>query len=129
MSRNCCTCEKESFYKCPLCRQPYCSIACYKIHKNSNCTLSNNLQDEKISEKNKSKVYKFPTEDTVPVEKLESLKHDEELRSYIKDPYVRDIINAVINDSNPTDSIAKAMSNHEFIKVADACLKVVEPLD
>lgn len=32
-----CRCGADSKYKCPACGAPYCSVACYKEHK-QNCT-------------------------------------------------------------------------------------------
>ncbi|CAM0882992.1 unnamed protein product [Alopecurus aequalis] len=37
-SRSCDVCkEAPSKYKCPTCRTPYCSVACFKKHKDESC--------------------------------------------------------------------------------------------
>lgn len=73
--------------------------------------------------------YDFPTEDTVPVHKLEQLRDSEEVQNCLKNPQVRDIISFVLNDKDPTKAIAKAMTEPVFVDLADACLKVVEASD
>ncbi|XP_012224056.1 zinc finger HIT domain-containing protein 3 [Linepithema humile] len=131
--KNCCVCEKDSApYKCPTCRTPYCSVACYKQHKSQPCNPPQ-LSEEPLNSKEDQNVvkreYKFPTEDTVLVEKLEKLRHSKELKEVLENPHVRDIMTTIMNSPNPTEMIALAMKEPIFVEMADACLKVVEPLD
>ncbi|XP_020279017.1 zinc finger HIT domain-containing protein 3 [Pseudomyrmex gracilis] len=126
---NCCVCGKDvAPYKCPKCRQPYCSVACCKNHKIQPCTspeLPDKSQEQRVAEQN----YNFPTEDTVPQEKLQQLRHSEDLKECLKNPHVRDIMRGILNSSNPTEAIALAMTEPIFVEMADICLKIVEPLD
>ncbi|XP_076755079.1 zinc finger HIT domain-containing protein 3 [Xylocopa sonorina] len=128
MEKVCCVCRKtECPYKCPVCREPYCSIDCCKEHRANECQLFKS-QENQVEEGNQNIVkYEFPTEDTVPVEKLNQLRHSEELRDCLKNPHVRDIMRAILSDKNPTNAIAVAMTEPIFVEMADACLKVVEP--
>ncbi|CAL7947069.1 unnamed protein product [Xylocopa violacea] len=128
MEKICCVCGKaECSYKCPVCREPYCSIGCCKKHRADECQLSKPRENQ-VEEGNQSIVkYEFPTEDTVPIEKLKQLRHSEELRDCLKNPHVRDIMRAILTDKNPTKAIALAMTEPIFVEMADACLKVVEP--
>jgi hypothetical protein len=57
------------------------------------------------------------------------LRHNEELKNYLKVSQVRDIITHVLKDKNPTKAIAHAMTEPLFVELADVCLKVVEPSD
>lgn len=127
MAKVCCVCGKEkSSYKCPVCKEPYCSIDCYKSHKTRNCE-SPKTQEMNDTEDAKGAVkYDFPTEDTVPIEKLKLLRDSKELKDCLKNPHVRNIMRAILTDKNPTKAIALAMTEPIFIEVADACLKVVE---
>ncbi|XP_011506429.1 PREDICTED: zinc finger HIT domain-containing protein 3 [Ceratosolen solmsi marchali] len=127
----CCICEFENAkYKCPKCKKFYCSVACCSKHK-ENCTgsiESNNCDIENSDSTEKTNVpYSFPTEDTVPIEKLEQLRYSKDLKNYLKTSQVRDIITEVLKDNNPTKAIANAMTEPLFVELADACLKVVEP--
>ncbi|XP_066312824.1 uncharacterized protein [Miscanthus floridulus] len=46
--RSCCVCKEAPFkYKCPSCRTPYCSVTCFKKHKEESCQKT--LPQEEIS--------------------------------------------------------------------------------
>ncbi|CAD6206032.1 GSCOCG00010002001-RA-CDS [Cotesia congregata] len=125
--KDCCVCqENNSIYKCPICVQFYCSVTCCKSHKEAGCEVPL----AKVSaEPHESIKYNFPTEDTVPREKLELLGHSEEVKKCLENPHVRDIAQAILNNPNPTKAIALAMTEPIFVELADACLRVVEPID
>lgn len=38
-----CKCGQEAKYKCPACREPYCSVACFKLHK-TQCVPAENAK-------------------------------------------------------------------------------------
>nr|XP_033330413.1 zinc finger HIT domain-containing protein 3 [Megalopta genalis] len=127
MDKSCCVCQKtECSYKCPTCKEPYCSAACCKLHKASNCERKYRQNELTSDKKTDCKRYDFPTEDTVPIEKLEQLRSNNELKSILNNPHVRNIMRAILIDENPTKAIALAMSEPIFVEMADACLKVVE---
>ncbi|XP_053970517.1 zinc finger HIT domain-containing protein 3 [Hylaeus volcanicus] len=126
MEKVCCVCKRtECSYKCPVCREPYCSIACCKVHKESNCEPPKPQQSE--ATKVNTIKYEFPTEDTVPIEKLQQLHLSKELKNCLRNPHVRNIMRSILTDKNPTKAIALAMTEPIFVEMADACLKVVEP--
>ncbi|KOC64607.1 Zinc finger HIT domain-containing protein 3 [Habropoda laboriosa] len=127
MTQICCMCGKaESSYKCPACKETYCSVGCCKEHKAS-CQPPQ-LQQNEVPENKKGNVrYEFPTEDTVSTEKLEQLRHNEELKNCLKNPHVQNIMSAILTDNNPTQAIALAMTEPIFVEVADICLKIIEP--
>lgn len=50
-----------------------CSVACYKIHKENPCTAPTPPNVEPDITKRSSFKYEYPTEDTVPLEKLKLL--------------------------------------------------------
>ena len=129
MSKICCVCNKtECSYKCPVCKQSYCSAACCNVHKGSNCQPPNSQESEApINTEPHTTNYDFPTEDTVAIEKLEQLCHSEELKNCLKNVHLRDIMRAILTDANPTKAIALAMTEPIFVEMADACLKLVEP--
>ncbi|XP_011312038.1 zinc finger HIT domain-containing protein 3 [Fopius arisanus] len=125
--RNCCICSAESAaYKCPTCRQLYCSSACCRSHKSSPCSPPE-APEARGDDAKPPRGYDFPTEDTVPPQKLEQLRDNEDVKESLKNPHVRDIVRAILNDSDPTKAIALAMTEPIFVELADACLKVVEP--
>lgn len=104
-----------------------CSVVCCKEHKTQACEPPKESSEkrENVSERG----YEFPTDDTVPVEKLRQLRHSEELKQCLRNPHVRDIMKSILNNPDPTAAIALAMTEPIFVEVADACLKIVEPPD
>lgn len=133
MARECYVCKKtEASYKCPVCREPYCSAVCCKAHKADGCSKPPEAPQAAVAvgaQVSAPVKYDFPTEDTVPIEKLEKLKDSRELKECLKNPHVRNIMRAILTDPNPTKMIAYAMSEPIFVEMADACLKVIEPPD
>ncbi|KAL6258721.1 zinc finger HIT domain-containing protein 3 [Pogonomyrmex barbatus] len=126
----CCVCEKkDAAYKCPKCKKPYCSIECCKEHKTQPCESPILLEESKENKNVSTQKYEFPTEDTVPIEKLQQLRHSKELKECLQYPQLRDIMRGILNSSNPTEAIALAMKEPIFTEMADACLKIVEPPD
>lgn len=62
-------------------------------------------------------------------EKLELLRGSKDVRDCLKNPHVRDIVTAILNDPDPTKAIGLAMTEPIFVELADACLQLVEPPD
>ncbi|XP_034941703.1 zinc finger HIT domain-containing protein 3 [Chelonus insularis] len=123
--KTCCICkEVNSNYKCPTCKEPYCSLVCCKLHKEIGCVIH---VQEPVEQPKEKPECNFPTEDTVPIEKLELLRYNDEVKECLKNPHVRDIARAIISDPDPSKLIALAMTEPIFVELADACLKVVEP--
>ncbi|KAK0178605.1 hypothetical protein PV327_007483 [Microctonus hyperodae] len=127
--KDCCVClANDSRYKCPICKQNYCSAACCKAHKTVGCEPSR-VENVEDVEPQKIVKYDFPTEDTVPLEKLQLLRYSDDVKECLNNPHVRDIIRGILHHSDPTSAIASAMTEPIFVELADACLKVVEPPD
>ncbi|XP_069166016.1 uncharacterized protein [Procambarus clarkii] len=71
--------EAVSKYKCPKCRVKYCSVVCYKTHRQDECHASSTESDiifEIDTQGSTSdKQILFPTDDTVMPKTLENLRH------------------------------------------------------
>jgi len=102
-------------------------VGCCKEHKIQPCEAP--VLPEKSNEHQSiiERKYEFPTEDTVPVEKLHQLHDSKELKQCLRSAQLRDIMKTVMNSPNPTEAIALAMQEPIFVEMADACLKIVEP--
>lgn len=131
MKKSCIICSHDqAAYKCPTCKNSYCSAACCKEHKNIGCELPESQlvnDNEDCNENSSDDKYNFPTEDTVPLERLKQLCESQEVKDCLKNPHVRHIMKAILKDPNPTKAIALAMTEPIFVELADACLKVAEP--
>ncbi|ETW06480.1 hypothetical protein, variant [Aphanomyces invadans] len=92
-------------YKCPLCRLPYCSTACYKVHKEVPCIPQSILGPSApatsfatdgaptISTSNAS-----DEDDDIPLltsEQLAVLSMSEKVKKALQDPATRNKIKAV----------------------------------
>ncbi|OWR54072.1 zinc finger HIT domain-containing protein 3 [Danaus plexippus] len=120
---DCIHCGEQSKYKCPICRQPYCSVACCKLHKESKCEPP--IQQPQITQEY-SKPYAFPTENTVPLEKLKLLEQSKELKKCLENPHVREILTLLDKSTYPDVLIDEYMQEPIFTEFVDACLKVVQ---
>uniref|UniRef100_A0A224XZV6 Putative mynd zn-finger protein/hormone receptor interactor n=1 Tax=Panstrongylus lignarius TaxID=156445 RepID=A0A224XZV6_9HEMI len=117
--------EKLAKYKCPSCRSPYCSVSCCKQHKLNGC----NKQDEnqEVNKQTKHSLqYQYPTQDTIPLERLHLLRQNKKLKDILGNPHLRTILESVNSAENPTELVHEAMLEPIFVEFADECLKVVQ---
>lgn len=115
----CIVCEKEkSSYKCPKCRGFYCSLACFKIHKEKECEfkVSNNttplnlIQEKSESEKTLEEEYILLNE-----EQKNIIKNDQKILDLIKSKrFLNDL--AKIDEAEDRESELKKLRliNPEF---------------
>ncbi|KAG5323645.1 ZNHI3 protein, partial [Pseudoatta argentina] len=126
--KNCCVCRKnDAPYKCPTCRESYCSVGCCKEHKTQYCEPPILPEESKDHQNVNERKYEFSTEDTVPMEKLQQLCDSKELKQCLQSSHLRNVMKTVMNSPNPTEAIALAMKKEPiFVEMADACLNIVE---
>ncbi|KAG2240108.1 hypothetical protein Bca52824_091110 [Brassica carinata] len=137
-------CEKVvSKYKCPSCLVPYCSLGCFKKHKETPCAKPSAPEEEKpaspakdVSVETKNVVVK--TEDkasassapkevpvarpiTVEEEKyvlektqLEAIASSSEIREALKDEALQKLISSIDSSSNPLLELDEAMGVEAF---------------
>ncbi|XP_026481033.1 zinc finger HIT domain-containing protein 3 [Ctenocephalides felis] len=123
-----CECETDR-YKCTTCKAKYCSLTCYKKHKEFPCVPEKEVNDSSGHD-NKSKAiddYLFPTEDTVPRHTLKLLDSDKTIKSLLTNHHLRNLLVSIKNSEKPAKAISDAMLIPLFVEFSDACLKVVEP--
>nr|SVE73955.1 EOG090X0JQ4 [Daphnia atkinsoni] len=105
-----------------------CSVTCSSVHKELPCEKPNvDTPSENLPGEHLPLTYKFPTVDTVPVEKLLELAHSDELKECLSNPHVRNILKSLVLSQTPEASIKDAMKEPIFLELAHACLKIVEP--
>ncbi|XP_063397442.1 zinc finger HIT domain-containing protein 3-like isoform X2 [Mytilus trossulus] len=136
--------ENESKYKCPACLLKYCSLLCYKKHKEACKDTRDKTEQSKKSdedtnvicsvEKTEDRVsvekleeLEDQSEDRVSVEKLEELEHSVPLRQMLENPHLRTILQDLAKSTNPAKQMEKFMHEPLFLEFADECLQTVEP--
>ncbi|XP_005183595.1 zinc finger HIT domain-containing protein 3 [Musca domestica] len=125
--------EVTNKYKCPKCLGQYCSLKCYKVHKDSpECVLKVNeteiAKTLAVDDEEEPTVHEpFKTEDTVPKEKLQMLGTNESLKNLLYNPHLRNLLTEIDTAPNAWKAIRAAMQEPLFLEFADECLKIVEP--
>jgi len=149
-SITCEVCRSTSHkYKCPSCNTKYCSLSCYKTHKEDAC-------EREASERNKEKTGLEETvniesnvdeepeegeitcssageesdnEDKVAGHFLEHLGHSENLHSMLRNKHLREMIKEIDSSQEPGKILTSAMQIPIFTEFVDECLKIIEPQD
>ncbi|XP_042194622.1 zinc finger HIT domain-containing protein 3 [Callorhinchus milii] len=141
---SCCVCDQRPpRYRCPRCRERYCSVGCYKRHQDDckpqeSKTIStasevspalrvspqhstghscsaHNVQDENEES------------DWVAQNKLSLLADSEELKSLLCNPHLRDLLLTVDQARDKGSLMKTVMQEPIFVEFADQCLQIVEP--
>uniref|UniRef100_A0A1I8P6Y3 Zinc finger HIT domain-containing protein 3 n=1 Tax=Stomoxys calcitrans TaxID=35570 RepID=A0A1I8P6Y3_STOCA len=130
----CIVCHEETNkYKCPKCTSPYCSVACYKLHKDSSDCLTKLKETVAIpclwqdEEEEPTLHDPFKTEDTVSIDKLKMLENSVHLKNLLCNPHLRNLLTEIDTAPYAWKAIRAAMHEPLFLEFADECLRVVEP--
>ena len=129
--------QGERKYKCPACLAPYCSLACYKSHKEV-CG-----QTERTAGSGPGQLYLdteppgltsnidfarlFPTANTVPQDKLELLGNSDKLKEILTNPNLREFLLFLDSSEDKAMLMRKAMREPLFLEFVDVCLDTLHP--
>ncbi|XP_057677646.1 zinc finger HIT domain-containing protein 3 [Corythoichthys intestinalis] len=129
--------EQTPKYKCPACEIRYCSLPCYKRHKDlclpveklppnaakdAVCTVADTWSIEDL-------LHKEDIADVVPLENLQLLGQSKELKDLLCNPHLRELLRAIDSANNKEEAMKAAMQEPLFVEFSDQCLKVVEKED
>ncbi|XP_072230391.1 zinc finger HIT domain-containing protein 3 [Leuresthes tenuis] len=126
--------EQTPKYRCPACKIRYCTLGCYKKHKDS-ClpvekpsTLDIESTDGGPSEpwSVEDLLHKDDIIDKVPLQRLQLLGQSKELRDILCNPHLRRLLSSIDNAENKADAMRAAMREPLFVEFSDQCLKIVE---
>ncbi|XP_059573345.1 zinc finger HIT domain-containing protein 3 isoform X1 [Alligator mississippiensis] len=125
-------------YRCPRCREPYCSVPCCRQHK-ERCaaprhsppasrppgaatahTPGNSWSVEDI-------LTDSDEQDRVPLQKLKRLGESEELKDLLRNPHLRQLLVAVDQAEERNSLMKRYMQEPLFVEFVDCCLRIVEP--
>ncbi|KAM3838836.1 zinc finger HIT domain-containing protein 3-like [Vipera latastei] len=144
----CVVCGREgrqaAKYRCPGCRDRYCSVPCYKKHKEectskvdpttwpaeSEASYPIQREESRRTEGSPWSLDDILTEDDkgdrVPLQKPQLLKESEELRDILSNPHLRTLLLTIDQAKDKSVLMRKYMQEPVFVEFADCCLRVVE---
>ncbi|XP_058854180.1 zinc finger HIT domain-containing protein 3-like [Acipenser ruthenus] len=142
----CSVCNEEPpKYRCPGCLIRYCSLNCYKKHKDG-CIPKKNT--EKKPEKPElppalqgmrqagstesrwsveDRLEENEESDRVPLQQLARLGECEALKALLYNPHLRQLLRTVDEAEGKESTMKVAMQEPLFVEFADQCLRVIEP--
>ncbi|XP_030009912.1 zinc finger HIT domain-containing protein 3 isoform X2 [Sphaeramia orbicularis] len=126
--------EQTPKYKCPTCKIRYCSVGCYKKHKDSCLPVQppepSGPEVKPASSSDPWSVEDLLNEDDiidkVPVEKLQLLGRSDQLRDLLRNPHLRQLLRSVDAADSKEDAMKAAMQEPLFVEFSDCCLNIVE---
>ncbi|RZC32731.1 zf-HIT domain containing protein [Asbolus verrucosus] len=132
MDKTCTICNGEGIYKCPTCVVYYCSVVCCKKHREDDCDVwvkhdVKTPPQSPASTSTEQSRPKYTSADTVPLERLQLLRGDENLKNILCNPHLRELLITINSSKEPEKIMQMAMQEPLFVEFADVCMKVVEP--
>ncbi|XP_048338918.1 LOW QUALITY PROTEIN: zinc finger HIT domain-containing protein 3 [Sphaerodactylus townsendi] len=137
--------RRPAKYRCPGCRARYCSVPCYKKHKEqcvpkvdpvpqpaSAETLMDVHREKSLNAEARPRLAsdiltEDEEEDKVPLQTLQQLNESEELQGLLLNPHLRQLLLAVDQAADKNSLMQKHMQEPLFVEFVDCCLQIVEP--
>ncbi|XP_047689891.1 zinc finger HIT domain-containing protein 3 isoform X2 [Prionailurus viverrinus] len=110
----CVICLEKPKYRCPACRVPYCSLGCFRKHKDDDDSIADFLNSDE-------------EEDRVSLQNLKNLGESAALRSLLLNPHLRQLMVNLDQGDNKAKLMRACMQEPLFVEFADCCLRIVEP--
>ncbi|GMH25857.1 hypothetical protein Nepgr_027700 [Nepenthes gracilis] len=116
--------EAKSKYKCPSCRIPYCSLACFKKHKETPCATPTFPEEKStiVELRGERQIYVDEPCEVLQKDQLQSIASSSEIRDALKDEDLQKLICCIDGSSNAEDELAKAMEMDVFQIFTDKIL-------
>ncbi|KAA8543451.1 hypothetical protein F0562_021054 [Nyssa sinensis] len=130
--RKCQVCdEAQSKYKCPTCLIPYCSLICFKKHKEIPCVKLASSSEAKLTSGSVSHVER-PYHVDEPSEVLqqlqfESIASSSEIRDALKDEELQKLIQNIDGSPDAGSELDKAMELEVFRIFTNKILSTISP--
>ena len=135
MSVACSVCKTaQRRYKCPVCSAGYCSLPCYKTHKEVCQTQQKMVESAEHyidtvagPEPITDYAHLFPTANTIPQDKLELLAGSEKLKQILSNIHLRNFLLYLDSSEDKAMLMRKAMKEPLFLEFVDVCLDTLDP--
>ncbi|KAK8795275.1 hypothetical protein WA588_004123, partial [Blastocystis sp. NMH] len=123
--------QEKAKYKCPACNVGYCSVGCYKKHKES-CSASE-TPVAKTDKRDKQQLSSDDDDDgrtditghLIPKENLQRIKESETIRELLNEPYIQKAILSVMESDDKEKRLNELKGNSEFSILIDELLLCV----
>lgn len=118
-----------SKYKCPRCEILYCSVVCFKTHKELECLkVIKNVTTPKTEPIKRCTELSVTDEnnDTIPLEKLQLLEKSNTMVSLLKNPHLRRLLTDLDCSTQKENLVSNLMKEPIFVEFADKCLECVQ---
>ncbi|KAI4349300.1 hypothetical protein L6164_009905 [Bauhinia variegata] len=129
--RECQVCnEAQSKYKCPSCYVPYCSLVCFKKHKEIPCVKppSSEVKTTFISESRIEKPLLLDEpHEVLQNSQLEAIASSSEIRNALNDKALQELICSIDCSPNAENELDKAMADEAFRLFTDKILSTINP--
>eukprot|EP00301_Raphidiophrys_heterophryoidea_P019843 c4683_g1_i2.p1 GENE.c4683_g1_i2~~c4683_g1_i2.p1 ORF type:complete len:149 (-),score=28.50 c4683_g1_i2:82-492(-) len=110
-------------YKCPKCQVKYCSLPCFKRHKEANCMPNN--EPPRQPDHNLAQAEDKGSDDDMPQlsEEMLSRLNNPETKMMLQHSQLRKLLKAIDSAPNRHQALGLALKNDpEFISIADHLL-------
>ncbi|XP_029375316.1 zinc finger HIT domain-containing protein 3 isoform X1 [Echeneis naucrates] len=126
--------EQIPKYRCPICKIRYCSLGCYKRHKDVCLAVEQPAPPvPEVKDTDSSEPWTVvdllqedDIVDKVPLQRLQLLGKSKELRDLLCNPHLRQLLRSIDNADNKANAMKHAMQEPLFVEFSDQCLKIVE---
>ncbi|KAL8224998.1 hypothetical protein R6Q57_017555 [Mikania cordata] len=118
--KECKVCEKtESRYKCPVCLIPYCSLVCFKKHKEIQCVkpvpaLDNDTSTTITTVDVDRPFYVDAADEVLQRSQLECIASNTEIIDALKDKELQKLIHKIDSSADSESELDKAMEDEAF---------------
>ncbi|XP_065873023.1 uncharacterized protein [Euphorbia lathyris] len=120
--------DAQSKYKCPSCLIPYCSLGCFKKHKETPCAKPVPITEEKPIANPELPIERPLTVDAttqiLQKPELESIACSNEIRNALSDESIRNLISSIDSAADPQNELDKAMGVEAFRLFTDKILSI-----
>lgn len=138
----CVICLEKPKYRCPTCRVPYCSVTCFRNHKEQCNPETHPVEKKRSAVTAKTKkpmenkddddsiadfLNSDEEEDRVSLQNLKNLGESAALRNLLLNPHLRQLMVGLDQGDNKAKLMRACMQEPLFVEFADCCLKIVEP--
>ncbi|TDH04673.1 hypothetical protein EPR50_G00135260 [Perca flavescens] len=126
--------EHTPKYRCPACKIRYCSLGCYKRHKDTCLPVEEPAPIEpKVKDSFNTETWTVEDllqeeediVDKVPLQRLQLLGQSKELRDILCNPHLRQLLRSIDSADSKDDAMKAAMQEPLFVEFSDQCSKIV----